>query len=69
MLPKLKKYVEEFWRTYVLFLAPILFLPGVNLTKILQAAFLNKMVFQSFSLLTVWLCNFLAKEYGRKSYL
>jgi hypothetical protein len=27
MLPKLKKYVEEFWRTYVLFLAPILFLP------------------------------------------
>jgi hypothetical protein len=32
--------------------------PGVNFTKILGAAFLHKSVFQSFSLLTVWLCNF-----------
>ncbi len=32
--------------------------PGVNFNKILGAAFLHKSVFQSFSLLTVWLCNF-----------
>ncbi len=36
--------------------------PGVNFTKILQAAFLYKSVFRSFSLITLWLCNFSLKE-------
>ncbi len=42
-------------------------LSGVNLTNILQAAFSYSSVFQSFSLLIVWLCIFLLKEYWRKS--
>jgi len=39
----------------------------VNFINILLATFLHKSVWLSFSLITVWLCNFLAKEYGRKS--
>jgi len=41
---------------------------GVNLPNILRAAFSCKRVLRSFSLITVWLCNFLEKEYWRKSY-
>jgi len=34
---------------------------GVNFTNILQAAFSHKSVLQGFYVLTVWLCNILAK--------
>ncbi len=40
---------------------------GVNLTNILRTAFSYKRVLLSFSIITVWLCNFLAKEYRQKS--
>jgi hypothetical protein len=40
--------------------------PTVNFTNILLAAFLYESVFCSFSLLTVWLGNFLVKEYRLK---
>ncbi len=42
---------------------------GVNVTHILQAFFIRKCFLQSFSLFTVWICNFLAKEYWHKSCL
>ncbi len=42
---------------------------GVYFTNVLPAAFLYKRVLQTFSLLTVWLCNFLTKEYWRKNCL
>ena len=32
--------------------------PGVNFTNILRAAFLYESVFQSCSVLTVWVCHF-----------
>ncbi len=44
-------------------------LPGVNFTNILWAAVSCKSVLRSFSLITVWLCNFLMKEYWCKSCL
>jgi len=40
-----------------------------NLINILPKTFSYKSIFCSFSLLTVWLCNFLAQEYGCKSCL
>jgi len=43
--------------------------PGANFTNIFQAAFSYEIVLRSFSLLTVWLCKFLSKEYWRKSCL
>ncbi len=36
---------------------------GVNFTKILRADFSYKSVLRSFYLLTIWLCNYLAKVY------
>ncbi len=42
--------------------------PCVKFTNIFRAAFLYESVFWSFSLLTVWLCNFCLKEYWRKSF-
>ncbi len=42
---------------------------GDNFTNILWVDFLSKSVLRSYSLLTVWLCNFLVQEYWRKSYL
>jgi len=41
----------------------------VNFNNNLLAAFLYKSVLHSFNVLTVWLCNFLAKENHRKSCL
>ncbi len=41
--------------------------PGFNFTNILWAAFCAKVFLRNFCLLTVWHCNFLAKEYWRKS--
>jgi len=41
--------------------------PGVNFINILSAPFSNISIFQRFSLITVWICNFLAKEYWNKS--
>jgi len=43
--------------------------PGVYFTNHLLADFCTKNVLGSFYRLTVWLCNFLAKEYCQKSYL
>ncbi len=40
---------------------------GVNFINILLSTFLYKSVLRSFSLITVWLCNFLAQEYQEKS--
>jgi len=40
---------------------------GFNFTNILRAAFLYKCIFWGFFQITVWLCNFLAKEYQHKS--
>ncbi len=37
--------------------------PGVNFTNIMRAAFYTKVFLHSFSLITVWICNFSAKEY------
>ena len=39
---------------------------SVNFINTLHAPFLYKSALQSFSLITVWLCDFLAKEYQRK---
>jgi len=41
---------------------------GVNFTNILFEPFLYKGALCSFSLLTIWLSNFLAKEYWPKSF-
>jgi len=41
--------------------------PGVNFINILHAPFSYKSALHSFSIITVWLCNFLAQEYWRKS--
>jgi len=40
---------------------------GVNFTNILQAAFLYKSSLRSFYVLTIWICNFLAKGFWHKS--
>jgi len=40
---------------------------GVNFINIIQVHFLYKSILHSFSLVTVWLCNFLATEYRCKS--
>jgi hypothetical protein len=40
---------------------------GVNFTNILRAAFLYKSFLHSFYVLTIWVCNFLAKGFWRKS--
>jgi len=40
---------------------------AVNFTSILKAVFLYKSILPSISLLSVWLCKFLTKEYWRKS--
>jgi len=42
---------------------------GANFTNILRAAFLYESVLHIFSLITVWICNFLVKLYLQKSYL
>jgi len=39
---------------------------GVNFTNILLVSFLYKSKFFSFSLITDWLCDFLAKGYRQK---
>ncbi len=39
----------------------------VNFTNILQAAFSNQSSLLSFYVLTIWVCNFLAKGFWRKS--
>jgi hypothetical protein len=41
--------------------------PGVNFTNILQAAFCTEVFVRSFYVLTIWVCNFLAKGFWRKS--
>ncbi len=41
---------------------------GVNFINILHEIFQCKSVFRSFSLTTVWLCNFLAKQFHRTFY-
>jgi hypothetical protein len=43
-------------------------LPGVNFINILRSIFLYKSTLRSFSLITIWLCNFLAKGYVQKIY-
>jgi len=40
---------------------------GVNFTNILQWPFLYESTLRCFSLITTWLCYFLAEEYLRKS--
>ncbi len=40
---------------------------SINITHLLCTAFSYESVFLSFSVITVWLYNFLAKEYRRKS--
>jgi hypothetical protein len=40
---------------------------GVNFTNILRAVFLYGSFFAKLYLLTIWVCNFLAKEFWRKS--
>ncbi len=40
---------------------------GVNFTNILRAAFSHENFLNSFSVLTIWVCNFLAKGFWRKS--
>jgi len=40
---------------------------GVNFINILLSPFVFENNLQSFSLITVWLCNFLSKEYCRKT--
>jgi len=42
-------------------------LSSVNFTNILHEPFLYEIILRSFSLLTVWLCIFLVKEYQHKS--
>ncbi len=44
-------------------------LPGVNFINILHTPFLYKSVLGSFSLVKVWLCNFLAQKYWHKNWL
>jgi hypothetical protein len=41
--------------------------PGVNFTNILQAAFSYESFLCSFYVLTIWVCNFLAEGFWRKS--
>jgi hypothetical protein len=41
--------------------------PGVNFINILQEPFSNKSALHSFSLITIWLWNFLSKEYLQKA--
>ncbi len=41
--------------------------PGVNFTIVLRVPFSCKRVFWNFSLLTVWLCNFLSKNLSAKA--
>jgi len=43
--------------------------PGFDFINIYRADYLRKRRLCSFSLLTVWLCSFLAKEYYHKSNL
>jgi hypothetical protein len=43
------------------------FLPSVNFISILLWPFLYKTVLSSFSLVTIWLCNFLAKNISSKA--
>jgi len=43
--------------------------PGDNFTNILRSDLVVNNFLRSFSLLTVWLCNFLAEEYWHKSCL
>jgi len=40
---------------------------GINFTNILRAAYLYESVSCSFSLLTVWVCNFCQKKIGIKA--
>jgi hypothetical protein len=40
----------------------------VNFTNILRAAFSYQSSLHSFYVLTIWVCNFLAKGFWRKSY-
>jgi hypothetical protein len=37
--------------------------PGINFTNILRAVFSHKGFLRSFYLLTIWVCNFLAKGF------
>ncbi len=41
--------------------------PGVNFTIILRAAFSHESSLCSFYVLTIWVCNFLAKGFGAKA--
>ncbi len=41
--------------------------PGVNFTIIVRAAFLYKGFLCSYYVLTIWVCNFLAEGFWRKS--
>jgi hypothetical protein len=41
--------------------------PSVNLTNILGAAFPYESFLRSFYVLTIWVCNFLAKGFWQKS--
>ncbi len=42
---------------------------GVNLTNILRAPFLHLSVLHSFSLITVWLCNFFSTKAAFKMFV
>ena len=46
----------------------IILIPGINFTDILRVAFSNKRVFYSFSVLTIWVCNFWEKRKQHKSW-
>ena len=42
-------------------------IPGINFNNILRAAFSYESFLRSFYVLTIWVCNFLAKGFWRKS--
>jgi len=48
-------------------LTVVIYTPGVNFTNILRAAFCILVFLRSFYVLTIWVCNFLAKGFWRKS--
>jgi len=66
-----KILAQKFWRKNfgAKFASKMLmkFTKGVNFMNILCTTFLYKSALRSFSPLTFWLCNFLSKEYQRKS--
>ncbi len=56
------------WTEFLLYDLEIGKCPSVNFINILSANFLYKSAASSFSLITFWLCNFLAQKYWPGSY-